>query len=166
MFELYYDLSFYFRRDKRELKNAQLWQRRARGTHQVESKTLDCTWPVSKILGTSSIYMGGIRGPIPQIEIRFFALPSSPHPSRSDKQSSMAFGGVALPGSGSVANTNPAHLNGSGGHAGANAAHSKMNGNGNGIGAGEEEKKVTVAGKESSLEQGLSSVHGIVPTLQ
>lgn len=109
---------------------------------------------------------GGIRGPIPQIEIRIFALPSSPHPSRSDKQSSMAFGGVALPGSGSVANTNPAHLNGSGGHAGANAAHSKMNGNGNGIGAGEEEKKVTVAGKESSLEQGLSSVHGIVPTLQ
>lgn len=41
-----------------------------------------------------------------------------------------------------------------------------MNGNGNGIGAGEEEKKVAVAGKESSLEQGLSSVHGIVPTLQ
>lgn len=68
----------------------------------------------------------------------------------------MAFGGVALPGSGSSANNAPtATAKGS-----ANGALTKVNG------AGDDDKKVANAGKDASLEQGLSSVHGIVPTLQ
>lgn len=69
----------------------------------------------------------------------------------------MAFGGVALPGAGS-AGVNPAQLSGG------NRAIVKGSNGINGAVA-EDEKKVN-AGKDTSLEQGLSSVHGIVPTLQ
>ncbi|TKY86034.1 hypothetical protein EX895_004859 [Sporisorium graminicola] len=69
----------------------------------------------------------------------------------------MAFGGVALPGSGnSTANNTPSVK----GNTNAGAV-SKVNG------TGEDDKKVTNIGKDAGLEQqGLSSVHGIVPTLQ
>lgn len=68
----------------------------------------------------------------------------------------MAFGGVALPGSGSSAN-NATSMKGS-----VNAASQpKANG------AGDDDKKVATIGKDAGMEQqGLSSVHGIVPTLQ
>ncbi|SOV02203.1 probable TATA-box-binding factor TBP [Ustilago sp. UG-2017a] len=67
----------------------------------------------------------------------------------------MAFGGVALPGPGNSAN-NAASIKGN-----ANAgALTKANG------ASEDDKKPAAVGKDASLEQGLSSVHGIVPTLQ
>ncbi|SYW75444.1 related to TATA-box-binding factor TBP [Ustilago bromivora] len=70
----------------------------------------------------------------------------------SDK---MAFGGVALPGPGNSAN-NATSIKGN-----ANAgALSKANG------ASEDDKKPAAVGKDASLEHGLSSVHGIVPTLQ
>ncbi|KIS69878.1 putative TATA-binding protein [Mycosarcoma maydis] len=67
----------------------------------------------------------------------------------------MAFGGVALPGSGTSAN-NATSIKG-----GVNAgAQPKANG------AGEDDKKA-VLGKDVGMDQqGLSSVHGIVPTLQ
>lgn len=69
----------------------------------------------------------------------------------------MAFGGVALPGSGNSAN---------------NAASSKGNANAGALssanGAGNDDKKVAATGKDAAGldQQGLSSVHGIVPTLQ
>lgn len=67
----------------------------------------------------------------------------------------MAFGGVALPGSGNSAS------NASGVKATTNpGALPKANG------TGDDDKKVANVGKDASLEQGLSSVHGIVPTLQ
>lgn len=66
----------------------------------------------------------------------------------------MAFGGVALPGSGNSAN-NATNVKGS-----TNVGALKANG------AGEDDKKVANVGKDASFEQGLSSVHGIVPTLQ
>lgn len=77
---------------------------------------------------------------------------TSSHPFSSSK---MAFGGVALPGSGTSAN-NATSIKG-----GVNAgAQSKANG------AGEDDKKA-VLGKDVGMDQqGLSSVHGIVPTLQ
>lgn len=69
----------------------------------------------------------------------------------------MAFGGVALPGSGNSAANNTSGVKGS-----TNAdALSKASG------ASEDDKKVANIGKDAGLEQqGLSSVHGIVPTLQ
>lgn len=69
----------------------------------------------------------------------------------------MAFGGVALPGAGSSAANNTSSVKGN-----INAgALSKANG------AGEDDKKVANIGKDAGLEQqGLSNVHGIVPTLQ
>ncbi|PWZ01498.1 putative TATA-box-binding factor TBP [Testicularia cyperi] len=73
----------------------------------------------------------------------------------------MVFGGVALPGSAGSAAANSAHLNGGTGNAVNPGALSKINGHG-----GEDEKKVALPGKDASLEHGLSSVHGIVPTLQ
>ncbi|KAJ1028924.1 hypothetical protein NDA18_002945 [Ustilago nuda] len=67
----------------------------------------------------------------------------------------MAFGGVALPGPGNSVN---------------NATSIKGNGNAGALtkanGASEDDKKPAAVGKDASLEQGLSSVHGIVPTLQ
>lgn len=67
----------------------------------------------------------------------------------------MAFGGVALPGSGNSTN---------------NAANTRGNANTGALtkanGVGDDDKKVANIGKDASLEQGLSSVHGIVPTLQ
>ena len=67
----------------------------------------------------------------------------------------MAFGGVALPGSGNPAN------NATSVKASTNTSALKANG------AGEDDKKVATVGKDAGLEQqGLSSVHGIVPTLQ
>lgn len=68
----------------------------------------------------------------------------------------MAFGGVALPGSGNSAN---------------NASSAKGNINSGALskanGAGDDDKKLATTGKDAGLDQqGLSSVHGIVPTLQ
>lgn len=65
----------------------------------------------------------------------------------------MAFGGVALPGSGNSAN---------------NANSTKGNSNAGALTKAnvDDDKKVANVGKDASLEQGLSSVHGIVPTLQ
>ncbi|SNX82044.1 probable TATA-box-binding factor TBP [Melanopsichium pennsylvanicum] len=67
----------------------------------------------------------------------------------------MAFGGVALPGSGNPSN---------------NASSVRGNPNTPSLpkanGAGEDQRKVVNGGKDANLEQGLSSVHGIVPTLQ
>ncbi|KAJ9478822.1 TATA-box-binding protein [Pseudozyma hubeiensis] len=68
----------------------------------------------------------------------------------------MAFGGVALPGSGNSANNVPSIK-------GSVSAGAQTKGNG----AGDDDKKVVAIGKDTGIEQqGLSSVHGIVPTLQ
>ncbi|EPQ30792.1 uncharacterized protein PFL1_01693 [Pseudozyma flocculosa PF-1] len=71
----------------------------------------------------------------------------------------MAFGGVALPGSGTAGSPTAMGNAGNG-----NNAH------GNGSGSAEDKKQeVGAGGKDASAaatEQGLSSVHGIVPTLQ
>ncbi|KAN0065431.1 TATA-binding protein (TBP) [Thecaphora frezii] len=73
----------------------------------------------------------------------------------------MAFGGVALPGAGTAGSPNAV---GNGNN------HNNGNGQKGSINGGaEDEKKLVVGGKDANAaatEQGLSSVHGIVPTLQ
>ncbi|GAK64000.1 transcription initiation factor TFIID-1 [Moesziomyces antarcticus] len=66
----------------------------------------------------------------------------------------MAFGGVALPGSGST--------NGANGIKGQPSSGALPKGNG----AGDDDKKVANVGKDAGIDQGISGVHGIVPTLQ